>query len=94
MDMVYIKAVWQFDKTHNVNSFLALICGRACLRYIFLFIYGLLILYFIFYFFCFDLFCFVQRRERVIWDLRIAYVSDFKYQRLDMTKNCDFTSGS
>lgn len=51
--MVYIKAVWQFDKTHNVNSFLALICGRASLKYIFLFICGLLIVFFTF----FVLFC-------------------------------------
>lgn len=36
--MLYIQAVWQFDKTHNVNSFLAFVCGTASLEDIFFFI--------------------------------------------------------
>lgn len=85
LDMVYIQAVCQFDKTHNVNFFLAFICGRASLRCIFLFICSI---WSVFFFFL------VQRREIVIWDLRISYVSDFKYQRLDLKNNYEFTSGS
>ncbi len=34
LDMLYIQGVWQFDKTHNVNKFLAFYCGIASLKYI------------------------------------------------------------
>lgn len=44
----------------------------------------------LFFFFSF----LVHRREIVIWDLIIDYVSDFKFQRLDLKNNYEFTIGS